>query len=468
MQKGVLISLSLFITIGSHAQDLSKERVIKQQRQFVMQMLQHNPKPAGKTTQLQERLTGVLWYDGGATNVDSMHLTYSGTRASAYNFNTMSYDLGFPYGNNVLVEGFDGRHIYPTVLADSVWYYAYNNSFGYWDIYGQIASAYNLNNKMTSYFSYNNTTSTLAEYNTVAYNVQNNITDIRSYSQSINNLGNPWDTFAHFVYSYDAQGRLATDTFYVYNNNTWNLNVWHVYDYDNANNLISLSMIGPDNGTTDTLGKFTNTYYNDNRVKTISYSYRDVDSQRLIGYIKDTFGYSNGADYNTYWLETVNFNYLDTITYVTKHLNAQNLPDTVYSTLNYGHQHEITIGTYDSYNNPVLIKVYDTIDLSVPLMIYKYYYETFDVGVKKLPLPDDVKIYPNPVTDLLYISTEKYRNKDLTVSIINSLGQTVKHSLFNVSGIYRLPMADIKPGMYWIRIQDSQGNVVHTQTVVKN
>jgi hypothetical protein len=73
------------------------------------------------------------------------------------------------------------------------------------------------------------------------------------------------------------------------------------------------------------------------------------------------------------------------------------------------------------------------------------------VGVDELGLTE-VKIYPNPTTDVLHVAAEGYS----TVSITNLLGQVISTEKISDTQ-FTLNVADLTSGVYFIKLQGERG-----------
>lgn len=63
------------------------------------------------------------------------------------------------------------------------------------------------------------------------------------------------------------------------------------------------------------------------------------------------------------------------------------------------------------------------------------------------------KVYPNPVTDFLYVETPE---NAVSISIVNTLGQTVK-SLKPKGGVEKIDVSALNVGIYFVKIQKTLG-----------
>lgn len=86
-------------------------------------------------------------------------------------------------------------------------------------------------------------------------------------------------------------------------------------------------------------------------------------------------------------------------------------------------------------------------------------------NLDKNPNPD-IRIFPNPVNDMLYIQSEDLFKDQVQVSLSNSLGQKVLHMQSNNSQLVSIDIAAMTPGIYILSL--SVGDQVFTKKIVKN
>ncbi|MEX1187955.1 MAG: T9SS type A sorting domain-containing protein, partial [Bacteroidia bacterium] len=88
-----------------------------------------------------------------------------------------------------------------------------------------------------------------------------------------------------------------------------------------------------------------------------------------------------------------------------------------------------------------------------------------EVGVRDMPLPDAVTIYPNPAQDWLKIDIEQ-NGKPFTAQLIDATGRLIQNQQFSGIGTHTLNLSGLAKGVYYCRIM--QGNeVVVVERVVK-
>lgn len=78
----------------------------------------------------------------------------------------------------------------------------------------------------------------------------------------------------------------------------------------------------------------------------------------------------------------------------------------------------------------------------------------------------DIRIYPNPVEDMLYIQSEDLFKDKVHVNLINALGQKVVQTQSNNSQLVSIDISTITPGIYILSL--SVGDQVFTKKIVKN
>lgn len=76
-------------------------------------------------------------------------------------------------------------------------------------------------------------------------------------------------------------------------------------------------------------------------------------------------------------------------------------------------------------------------------------------GVVESPEQVDIRLVPNPVTSILSVESDGTVRR---VDILNSLGQMVLSREVGSAGPLDVDVADLVPGMYWLRLTDAEGN----------
>ncbi len=78
----------------------------------------------------------------------------------------------------------------------------------------------------------------------------------------------------------------------------------------------------------------------------------------------------------------------------------------------------------------------------------------------------DIRIFPNPVNDMLYIQSKELFNDEVQVSLSNALGQRVLQAQSSNSQLVSIDIAAMTPGIYILSL--SVGDQVFTKKIVKN
>ena len=83
--------------------------------------------------------------------------------------------------------------------------------------------------------------------------------------------------------------------------------------------------------------------------------------------------------------------------------------------------------------------------------------------VKQNMLYDQVKIYPNPATDILYLSTENMDN--LKITFYNILGKELQSTIFN-RGVVEVDIKHFTKGLCLYRITDANNKMIQSGKVL--
>lgn len=66
-------------------------------------------------------------------------------------------------------------------------------------------------------------------------------------------------------------------------------------------------------------------------------------------------------------------------------------------------------------------------------------------------------LFPNPSTGIIYISANGYTGKDITVNVINDLGQVIKSDFYHSFNNSRIDLSNFPPGIYTINFRSASG-----------
>jgi hypothetical protein len=88
-----------------------------------------------------------------------------------------------------------------------------------------------------------------------------------------------------------------------------------------------------------------------------------------------------------------------------------------------------------------------------------------EVGVKDIPLPDAVTIYPNPAKDWLKIDIEQ-NGKPYTAQLLDATGRLIQNEQFSGIGTHTLNLSGLAKGIYYCRVMQGEEVVVVEKVVV--
>lgn len=93
---------------------------------------------------------------------------------------------------------------------------------------------------------------------------------------------------------------------------------------------------------------------------------------------------------------------------------------------------------------------------------------TLDVGLHENESTIAIDIYPNPVNDVLNISISSDNFQSGQIKIIDLTGQPVYQQEFEPSTLIEVNCQQLKPGIYLVKIEDSNANLLGASRFVKN
>ena len=391
-----------------------------------------------KTTAATERLIAQADYDYGnmpsGVLLDSIRLTYSSNRGSAFDFDNLTYDFinstdaPSPYIQSGYVQFDTGREyglfssgyairtynqngkVVRSELPDAITFFTYNAQ-------GKLIQKTQINYDQATKTLLDSNSSNLYTYDASVYRVK----DRGLYRNASPGFLQPDLTT---IYANNAAGYPMQITFKTFFGPTPFIFSQMNYSYNTANKPI-LIITKYDNGsgilvsdTKDTIG------YTGNMRKLLkSYNWNDVTSAWEISY----------EEY--------------------RRLNAASLPDSVFSRDYFNTTWDTTIQklAYNAQGNPLYLRSY-TAGATTQDYDSRWYYETYNgVGVAGVAAKKDIVAYPNPATNMLYIngaSAGRY-------FIHNTVGQVLQSGMLEPSS--GVPVQALPPGSYTFSLQDKAG-----------
>ena len=91
------------------------------------------------------------------------------------------------------------------------------------------------------------------------------------------------------------------------------------------------------------------------------------------------------------------------------------------------------------------------------------------LGIEQPQIFNAIKLYPNPITDQLNIQLNLIEKGDITISIINAVGQVIIQKSENLSSgsqELKINTNELKAGLYLIHLNDDKGNFI-TRKLIK-
>ena len=482
MKKMLTLSVAI-LALGASANAQNQKTLLQPKSSAqathmrIMNMLLNraNNNVAEKTTTLKQRVIAQSnWDQSGPALTDSAAFGYnSNYRGSSFNYNVMGYFYSYPSLNNLALEYLASDPDRLDVKADSISSFADNGS-------GIALSEkqnfiYNTANKIADYRDNDYTsTPTYIDRYIHTYDGQGRL----SVRLNLSDAGSGMDTSAREFFKYNAQGKLTLDSLEQYDGvNIWTPAAKIAYTYDASFNPTNISLlVDPGTGTMIPYITYDNTFYTNNTLKTSVFSIfqgTGVEPAYL-----DSFGYASGI--------TNYFNYVKESEYdanssswvpsylQTRHINSHSVPDTVYANQWDGTQwvpFNKNVLTYNSFNNPVTAKTYNS-GSTTPDFITTYYYQQYNdpTSVPNTPaVAQDIKAYPNPTTGNLNIKwSNAIIGAPVTVSIVGMNGQMVySESLRWNQAVEQLSIGHLQTGIYAMVITDQNGQQVFHQNIVK-
>ncbi|MCB0651860.1 MAG: alpha/beta fold hydrolase [Saprospiraceae bacterium] len=86
----------------------------------------------------------------------------------------------------------------------------------------------------------------------------------------------------------------------------------------------------------------------------------------------------------------------------------------------------------------------------------------FPNATTEVDLENNLRLYPNPASDILFIEFDFHKTdseKGITFEVFNTLGQRVtRHEIFDIFGTLSWPVGHLESGLYWLKVNISEGH----------
>ena len=482
MKPFLIFLLSFFITYHAPAQVVNRSA---RHRQIVSSLLrEHNEKHMGTRTTSgisEQRVIAQSTRDGMGVIYDSVRLFYAANMGSTYDFNTMIYPYNYPYSTSPMFN-YAGVFTKPQVLFDTCLHWTQDPFTLVYKLYEATTAGYDGSRNLTSFhdiFVDSVTNTNMSYINT--FNAANNIDS--GYWFKLH-AGGADSVFKQF-FTYNATGNLVEDSIYELHLSNWHMVAKSLYSYDGMENLVRIDYFANDTDTSFAQPifeqeQFINTYDASSRLTSVLTKMHT--GAALDSYVVDTFAYTAAYTYHSSWKEyqydPIN-HYWAPMFYMSKAINGAGFPDTVNiksfdSLLNAWVPQTMDIVHYNTANHPDTLHEYDynfTSFPSTPSYNTVYYYETYinSVAVQNTPVTiGRITVFPNPATNMITIAQTGLPQGNLvSYTLTNLKGQIVRREKMPAQSETQLSVKDLLPGVYRIVIQDEAGNIVHTQSIVR-
>lgn len=459
MKKQLLLAGALFGIFQLQAQTpfLKKQNAPDKNHILLRDLLRHqSTNTAQKPTGLQQRVIAQSSSNMFSPEVDSNTFKYTGTRGSSFDFNGLDYRYNTSFTNTYSpLFRFPGDPRPETLLADSI------RSYTDGQLYQYARAYYRTDNKIDSVTNgYDDGSGGFTPYKSInTFNPQGFLTKSFSLMESTPGV---LDTALIYGYSYNSTfSRVERDSIWIMNSTPILVGVT-TYHYNN-NKLDSMLSWDPQAGP-EPLNKYSFTYYNDGKLRTIK-NY-DYETGSPLLYYADTLGYTSGVDYHTFFQEEYyeDGNFSDGYREV-KFPGANGLPDSIQAyergsaVAAWGYSATL-LPEYNSYHNPVAFYITTALTGTDTMARSFFYYETYNDGLSVKPLATnaDFNVYPNPFTDNLSIEWKGKQQSNTTIQLINIAGQEVfKTSVKLNNGANSIHIPALNSGHYVLMIRDAEG-----------
>jgi|GEM_PF-2542468 len=438
MKNYLLILYFMLVSTLSDAQPTYQNSIFgnlpasaKLWRSHVQQFKASTPPALNKTTAIKQRLiAGSSYaYDQGYHITDTISLKYSGTRG-------ILNDYSDPF-----------LYLYSSDPAAFRSYVAFDTSVELSNesmvgqpllISNRVFCTYDANDRLLQKTTQSHSNNTYSDSLKIerTYNAQNKLTTENSFT--FNKISNQWDLTSAYRLTYNAQGQVNTDTLLI----------------DLGAGLIPMGL---------TLFN----YYPTGELQTLTYKVIGLTNtwEHLM---KDSLGYSNSA---MVFERIFTWNGMNWENFVedTRHLNANNLPDSVFirgwdASSNAWQLSEVYVYTHNSNGNPDGVDLYD--NTNSLWLKFHYYYELYndDLGVGH-ETKQSFTVFPNPVTSILQVNSAD--TGPVSVQLLSLTGQVVMNRNYENGSKITISMASLPAGTYLLKLND-KGQTLHSQLVVKN
>jgi uncharacterized membrane protein len=130
---------------------------------------------------------------------------------------------------------------------------------------------------------------------------------------------------------------------------------------------------------------------------------------------------------------------------------------------------QLMTASYNNYNNPVQMRYYNVNDtVYTNGYNYYFYYQDFDpAAVQETQVQEDMTLFPVPTRETLHIKWKASGDR-VGITLVNASGQTVhSETLHRTRGTEQISVNGLAPGIYWVSVSNSRGQLIYRAPVVK-
>jgi hypothetical protein len=485
----LILSSILFFQLVNAQAPLSVSTSLKTHTQFLGNLLQpqaHTQPNYNKTNAtISYRVVSQGTHDNSDNSmVDSVKVTYGAYNTSTYDYNTMVYNYNYPYNTSPMFN-FQGVFTTPQIQFKTYKHWQINPNTLLYGFYQSENAGYDASRNMirdTAKFADSLVLPNMLYWNN--FNASNKIVS----SFSFMNNGGAIDSAFKQYFVYDASNKLTKDSMFEYYRGAWHVVSRTFYTYDASNNLTVIDQFANVSDTTFLLPlikrlQYDNTYDASNRLITVKTSFYDDSLFRP--FVKDTFEYTGASAFHTSWrqhqFDAINLRW-EPMSRMTKQLNANGLPDTMYVE---GFNRIASVWTpgamwicrYDTAKNPIKLLDFQYNFVSFPAtpdFSTYYFYESYENEVINTSVhafdhnENLITLFPNPASTNISIEGLATQQKTVKVSIADMQGRLYCQQDILVNGsTATFSMADLMPGTYTIVLEDNTGKALHQQILIK-
>jgi len=460
IRKLFLLPLSLGIISDINAQSikhnifrLSPEQV--KNRKMIGNILNNNPQrgTAHKPTGIKQRVIAQAFMMDD--DIDSTTYSYSGSNGSSFDYNNF-YELAY---STEFIPDMKPAYIQSYIRPSNDVKASEMMSYGDGELYYQTSAIYNSSGKIDSVYAFD-----IFSDSDPFKRMGVNYTDEGNFNSAIAALsddGTVYDYESKREITYAAPGHITGDSVFSYSgSDDWTLAEVHTYHYNSDGR--------PDSITIDD-DVFVYAYDADGRVSKAE-NYMSLGGE-LVLFMSDSFGYTPGIDYVTYFQEIYYFGDMVEGTKILQYPGAGGRPDSLEM---YDFDEDVWIKSavatysYNSFGNPEHVTIEGTVDGEPVSAWGRFYYEEYDdaSSVDDVAQSKDFGIYPNPFRSELTINYAGKSGTAVSLKLTDITGRSVFNTSLNLQqGINRVAIPEIAPGNYIMMLQGASGKTWSTKLV---